>query len=319
MKYGPFFLAALLAFASSAQAVYPDRPIRIVVGFPAGQAQDVIARLVARKLQEVTQQPVIVDNKPGAAGILGAQDVARSAPDGYTLLVSSSGPLAINPSLYTTLPYHPQRDFTAIAELSILPLFLAVNPSSPARNVKELLEQARRSPGKLNYGSSGNGVTSHLAMELLKHSAGVFITHIPYKGSPPAVTDLMAGRLDAMIDTGPVLLPLAQGGKVRILAVTTPRRVAGQPAIPTMIESGIKAYDAVAWVGLVAPKGTPREVVELIHKALAKTWLEPEVSNALASLGGEAVLSSPDEFTRRIDSEIKRWALAVKLSGARID
>lgn len=310
---------AILGFATAAHAAYPDKPIRLVVGFPVGQATDVIARLAAKKLQEVLKQPVFVDNKAGAGGIIGAQDVAKAAPDGYTFLVSSSGPLAVNPSLYSKLPYDSKKDFAPVAELTVLPLFLAVHPASPAKSVQELVQLAKAEPGRLNYASAGNGVTSHLTMELFMHSAGISMTHIPYKGSPAAGTSLMGGQVDTMIDTGPALVPHGKSGLLRILVVTTPKRVSTMPGVPTMIESGFEGFDAVAWVGLVAPKGTPREIINTVHEALSQAWLEPEVKDALAALGGEAVLTSPDDFSRRLDSEIKRWGQAVKLSGARVD
>lgn len=313
-------VAALLLFLGQyAVAAFPDRPIRIVVGFPPGQATDVVARLAARKLQDVLQQPVIVDNKPGAAGILGAQEVMKAATDGYTLLATSSGPLAVNPSLYSKLPYDPVRDFAPVAELTVLPLFFAVNPSSPAHTIQDFIKLAKSQPGKLNYASAGSGVTSHLAMELFKNASGTFLTHIPYKGSPPAVTDLIGGQVDAMIDTGPAIVPHAKSGKLRVLAVTSARRSPAMPEVPTLAEAGIKDFEATAWVALMAPKGTPPDVVRALNKALASVWLDPDVKAAVAAIGGEAVVSTPEALGKKLASEIRRWAVAVKASGAKVD
>jgi tripartite-type tricarboxylate transporter receptor subunit TctC len=312
-------IAALLVLGTAAQAAYPERPIRLVVGFPPGQATDVVARLAAKKLQDVLKQPVIVDNKPGAAGIVGAQEVMKSPADGYTLLVSSSGPLAVNPSLYSKLPYDPQKDFMPIAELTVLPLFFAVHPTSPAKSIADIIQQAKSRPGKLNYASAGNGVTSHLAMELFKHQSGVFMTHIPYRGSPPAVTDLIGGQVDAMIDTGPAIVPHAKSGKLRILAVTTRTRSPAVPEVPTMHEAGVKDFEATAWVAIMAPKGTPPEVVRALHKALSEVWLDADVKASVAAIGGEAVLGTPEQLQAKLASELKRWALAVKVSGAKVD
>ena len=303
-----------------AQAAYPDKPIRLVVGFPPGQATDLIARTAARKLQEALGQPVIVDNRAGAAGIIGSEQVAKAAPDGYTLVVGSSGTMAINPSLYSKLPYHPLKDFEPISILSVVPLFLAVNPAFPAQTAPELVKLAKAAPGKINYGSGGSGVTSHLTMELLKHAQGMDLTHVPYKGSPAAVTDLIGGQVQAMIDTGPALLPHMRTGKLRILAVASEKRNAAAPEVPTMAEAGLGHFVAPAWVGLAAPKGTPKEIIDTLNKALVSNWRDaPDVKDQLNRLGAEAAVQTPAEFSQFIQSEIDKWALAVKLSGARVD
>ena len=312
--------ASLCLTAGAALAAYPDKPIRLVVGFPPGQATDMIARIAARKLQDALGQPVIVDNKPGAAGIIGSENVAKAAPDGYTLLVGSSGTMAINPSLYSKLPYHPLRDFEPISLLSVVPLFLAVNPAFPAKTAAELVQQAKAAPGKINFGSGGSGVTSHLTMELLKHSLGMDLTHVPYKGSPAAVTDLIGGQINTMIDTGPALLPHMRTGKLRILAVASEKRNAAAPEVPTMSEAGLGNFVAPAWIGIAAPKGTPKEVVDTLYKALVSNWRDaPDVREQLGGLGAEAATITPAEFTKYIQSEIDKWALAVKLSGAKVD
>ncbi len=309
-----------LAAAGGAQGAYPDKPIRLVVGFPPGQATDIIARAAARKLQEVLGQSVIVDNKAGAAGIIGSEIVAKAPPDGYTLLVSSSGPMAINPSLYSKLSYHPVRDFDPITLLAVVPLFLAVNPAFPAQTGGDIVTLARASPGKINYGSGGSGITSHLAMELLKHSQGIELTHVPYKGSPAAITDLIGGQVQLMFDTGPALLPHMRSGKLRILAVGSRNRNPAAPNVPTMAEAGLGNFEAPAWIGLMAPKGTPREIVDALNKALQASWRDaPEVKEQMTALGAEATSMTTGEFGRYIQSEMEKWALAVKLSGAKVD
>jgi tripartite-type tricarboxylate transporter receptor subunit TctC len=310
----------LTLIAGAAQAAYPDKPIRLVVGFPAGQATDIIARSAAKKLQEVLGQPVIVDNKAGAAGIIGSEIVAKAPPDGYTLLVSSSGPLAINPSLYSKLSYNPVKDYEPITLLAIVPLFLAVNPAFPAQTATDLVKLAKAQPGKINYGSGGSGITSHLAMELLKHSQGIDMTHVPYKGSPAAITDLIGGQVQVMFDTGPALLPHMRSGKLRILAVGSRNRNQAAPNVPTMAEAGLGNFEAPAWIGLVAPKGTPRDIVDTLNKAMQSAWRDaPEVKEQMSLLGAEATSMSTAEFGRYIQSEMEKWALAVKLSGAKVD
>ena len=312
--------AALLAVCGLSHAAYPDKPIRLVVGFPPGQATDLVARTFAKKLQETLGQSVIVDNKPGAAGIIGSEMVMKAAPDGYTLLVGSSGTMAVNPSLYSKLPYHPLKDFVPVSLLSIVPLFLAVNPDFPAQTATDLVRLAKASPGKINYGSAGSGVTSHLTMELFKNAQGIDIVHVPYKGSPAAVTDLIGGQVNAMVDTGPALLPHMRSGKVRVLAVASQNRNAAAPNVPTMIEAGLGNFVAPAWVGLAAPKGTPKEVVDTLYKALTSNWKDAtDVRDQLNAVGAEPAVMAPADFTRFIQAEMDKWGLAVKLSGAKVD
>ena len=318
------FLSAVMTLLvvvpmAPAQAAYPEKPIRIIVGFPAGQATDIVARLAAKTLESALKQSVYVENKPGASGIIGTMDVVRAAPDGYTLLVTSSGPLAINPSLYTNLAYDPQRDIAPVTELSEVPLFLAVNAKLSMTTASEFVDYVKANPGKLNYGSAGSGVTSHLAMELLKHGQGLDIRHVPYKGSPPAVADLIGGHVQAMVDTGPALLPVARRGDIRILATLNDKRNAAVPEVPTAKEAGIGELATPAWVGLGAPKGTPPEIINTLYKALEDNWKTPENTKVLQGLGSEAVLKDPQEFRQYIADEIKKWKVAVDVSGAKVN
>ena len=310
---------ALAVLAGSAQAAYPDKTIRLVVGFPAGQATDIIARVFAKKLQDTLGQSVFVDNKPGAAGIIGSEAVMKAPPDGYTLLIGSSGTMAINPSLYSKLPYDPLKDFQPVSILAVVPLFLAVNPQFPAQNAADLVKLAKASPGQINYGSAGSGVTGHLTMELFKQAQEINLVHVPYKGSPAAVNDLVGGHVSAMFDTGPALLPQMRAGKLRVLAVASAHRNSAAPDVPTMAEAGLGKFEAPAWIGLAAPKGTPQEVIDALQKALA-TWRDaPDVKEQLNSVGSEPAAMSPAEFTKYIQAEIDKWAIAVKLSGAKVD
>lgn len=311
---------AVLALAGAAHAAYPDKPIKLIVGFPPGQATDLVARAAAKKLQDALGQPVIVENRAGAAGIIGSEAVAKAAPDGYTLVVGSSGTMAINPSLYSKLPYHPIKDFEPVSLLSVVPLFLAVHPSFPAQTAKEFVTYAKANPGKVNYGSAGSGVTSHLTMELFKNAQDVAINHIPYKGSPAAVTDLIGGQVNAMIDTGPALLPHMRTGKIRVLAVASKNRNAAAPNVPTMAEAGLGNFEAPAWVGLAAPKGTPKDVIDTLNKALVNVWRDAaDVRDQLNGLGAEPAVMTPDQFRAYIQSEMDKWGKAVKLSGATVD
>lgn len=311
---------ALVLCCGAAQAAWPEKPIRLIVGFPAGQATDIIARVAAKKLQEALGRPVIVENKAGASGIIGSELVAKAPADGYTLLVGSSGTMAVNPSLYSRLPYHPLKDFQPVSPLAVVPLFLAVNADFPAQSAAELVQMAKAQPGKINYGSAGSGVTSHLTMELFKNAQGIEMTHVPYKGSPAAVTDLIGGQVQVMFDTGPALLQHMRTNKIRILAVASARRNGAAPNVPTMAEAGVGKFEAPAWVGLAAPKGTPKEVIDQLTRALETHWKDAaDVREQLTAVGADAVAATPEEFTRYIQSEMEKWAVAVKLSGAKVD
>ena len=301
-------------------ADYPEHPVRMVVGFPPGQATDVIAREMSRKLMDALPgSNFVVENRPGAAGILGTRSVAAAVPDGSTILMASSGTLAVNPALYSSLPYDSVKDFQPITLAATVPLYMVVNPSIPAQTVAELVALARAQPGKINYGSGGSGVTNHLAMEMFKAAAGIDMTHIPYKGGPAAVTDLMAGRISVMFETGPAVLQFINDGRLRALAVSSAKRASARPELPTIAESGYPGFEAVPWIGLVAPAGIPKPVLDTLSRESMKILHEKEFEAKLASLGADAVGNTPDEFAAYIKSEIARWTEAVKKSGAKVD
>jgi tripartite-type tricarboxylate transporter receptor subunit TctC len=306
--------------ASVSYAQYPESPVKMIVGFPPGQATDVVARYMAQKFAEnLPGSTFIVDNRAGASGILGSRIVAAAVPDGLTLMMGSSATLAVNPALYKDLPYDVLRDFAPISLIAIVPQYLVVNIDLPVKTVKDLVELAKKSPGQINYGSGGSGVTNHLIMELFKQASETNMTHVPYKGGPAALTDLMAGRISAMFETGPGAIPLIQAGRLRAIAVSSAQRAAATPDIPTVAESGYPGFQAVAWIGLVAPAKTPESVINTLSKISMSALREKDFAAKLAALGAVPVGNSPSEFRSFIEEELKRWAVAVKLSGAKVD
>ena len=312
-------LGASLPAPGGAQAQsYPSRPIKVVVGFPPGQATDVIARLMAAKLAESLGQPVVVENRPGKGGSLGAEAVAKSPPDGYTLLVSATAPLATNFNLYPSVGYNPATDFAPISLMAWLPFVLIVNPSVPANTLAELIAYAKTRPGALSYASSGNGTTAHLTMEMLKKATGIDILHVPYKGGVAALSDVMAGQLQMGWDTALFVLPHVKAGKVRAIATASPTRSPLMPEIPAAAET-VPGFSSGAWLGLVAPAGTPRDIVNRLNAELHKLMKTPELAEKLAGLGSEVLLSTPDEFHEHIRRELVKWGKAVKDSGTRLD
>jgi len=316
-------LLALTLCATGAHAQgaadFPARPIRLVVPFPPGGATDIAARLIGERMSADWKQPVTVDNRPGAGGNIGADVVAKAAPDGYTLIVGVTGSHAINTSLYARMPYDPVKDFEAISQVAVVPNVVVVHPSVPAQTLRELVALAKKEPGKLNYASLGSGTAAHLTMEMFKTAAGIDLTHIPYKGSSPAVADLIAGQVQTMIDGLPSALPHVKAGKLRALAVTSARRSAAAPDLPTIAESGYPGFSADAWSGLFAPKGTPRPIVDKLAAETQRILKLPEVQKRLADLGAEPVGSTPAEFSEHVKREIDKWARVVKASGARVD
>jgi tripartite-type tricarboxylate transporter receptor subunit TctC len=312
------FVMTNLVGAASAQT-FPNKPIRMVVPFSAGGTTDILARAVGQKLSESLGQQVVVDNKPGAGGNIGAQEVARAAPDGYTLVMGTVGTHGINPSLYKKMPYDHIKDFAPVSLVASVPNLLVVHPSVPVNSVKELIAHAKANPGKLNFASSGNGTSIHLSGELFKTMTGLQMTHVPYKGSAPAVTDLLGGQVQLMFDNMPSALPHAKGGKLKPLAVTSAKRFPGTPEIPTIAEAGVPGYEATSWFGVLAPAGTPKEIVNKLSTEIAKALKTPEMKKRLEEQGAEAVGSTPEEFAAHIKSETAKWAKVVKESGATVD
>ena len=312
--------ACFAAFAAgvSAQA-YPTKPIRIVVPFPAGGTTDVLARAAAQKLAETLGQPAVVDNRPGAGGNIGAELVAKSAPDGYTLLMGTVGTHAINPGLYPKLPYDHVKDFAPVILVAGVPNVLVINPALPVNSVPELIAYAKANPGKLNFASSGNGTSIHLSAELFKTMAGVQMTHVPYKGSAPALQDLVGGQVQLMFDNLPSSLALIKGGKLKALAVTSSTRAAALPDVPTLAESGLPGFEASSWFGLLAPAGTPPPVIAKLNGEIAKWLATPEAKEKLLAQGANAAGGTAEEFAQFIAAETAKWQKVVKESGAKVD
>lgn len=300
----------------AAEEAYPSRNVRMVVPYPAGGTTDLLARLVADQIKTGLNAVVVVENKPGAGTRLGAEQVARSAPDGYTLLMATSTTLAINKTLYKKLPYDPVKDFSAIALVAAIPFALIVNPAIPAKTLAEFIAYAKVNPG-LAYGSAGNGSPHHLGAEMLKTAAGIDIRHVPYRGSVAAMLDVIAGHIPFMVmDLQPALAQI-KDGKVRVLGVTTPKRVAAAPDIPTLAEGGLAGYELVAWQGVVAPAGTPRPIVDTLAAQIAKLLSDPSTRERFTAMAIEPVPpSTPDSFANYIKTEVDRWATIVINSGA---
>jgi tripartite-type tricarboxylate transporter receptor subunit TctC len=314
-------IAALLAvFAQNAFAqAYPTHSIRLVVPFPAGGTTDILARAAAQKLSESLGQAVVVDNRPGAAGNIGADLVAKSAPDGYTLLMGTVGTHAINPGLYAKMPYDHVKDFVPVVLVAGVPNVLAVYPAFPVNSVAELIALAKSKPGTINFASSGSGTSIHLSGELFKTMAGVDMTHIPYKGSSPALTDLMGGQVQIMFDNLPSSLPLIKAGKLRAIAVTSLKRAPALPDVPTISESGLPGFEASSWFGVLAPAGTPAPIVAKLNADVNKWLQSPEAREQLLAQGANAAGGTPEQFAAHIRAETEKWAKVVKASGAKAD
>jgi tripartite-type tricarboxylate transporter receptor subunit TctC len=307
-----------LSFAASAQP-YPTKPIRFVVPYPAGGPLDTVARLLGQKVSESVKQPVIVDNKPGAGGNIGADVVAKSAPDGYTILMGAVATHAINPTLYASIPYDPVRDFQPITQVASTPNVLIVNNSVPATSVREFIAYAKANPGKLNFGSGSTGSAGHLAGELFKAMAGVDMVHVPYKGAAAAMQDLIGGRVQLMFDNYASAATQVRAGTVKALAVTTAKRSALAPDLPTIAESGLPGFDINTWFGIFAPAGTSKEIVARLHAEFTRALALPNVREKLVNLGAEPVGNRPEEFAAYIKSEAEKYARVIKASGAKAD
>jgi tripartite-type tricarboxylate transporter receptor subunit TctC len=306
--------------AGAEDAPYPNKPVHQIVPFPAGGGADNLARLIMPKVSKALGQPIVIENRAGAGGNVGAELAARAAPDGYTLLYGTNGTHAINASLYKNLGFDPIRDFIPVSRMTEIAAILIVNPKVPATSTAELIRYARANPGKLNFASAGNGTTSHLAGELFKSQAGINIVHIPYRGGALALTDVIGGQVEMMIEVMPNAYPQVREGRVRGLAVSTANRFPGAPEIPTIAESGLPGFEASAWDGIFVPAGTPMPVVQRLNAAIAQALEDPELIAALLARGAQPVTgSSPESFGRFIAASAERWGAAVRASGAKVD
>jgi tripartite-type tricarboxylate transporter receptor subunit TctC len=311
-----FFLSlAALAHAQD----YPSKPIRLIVPFAAGGASDTVGRIVGQKLGERLGQQVVVDNRTGAGGSIGAEAVARAAPDGHTLLLGSTSEVTVYPSLNPKAPYDTLRDFAPVSLLGNSPFVLVVHPAVPAKSVQELVALARSRPGALNYSSAGTGSTTHLAVEMLALAGGVRMTHVPYKGSVPAVTDLVAGRVELCMSTMPAALPFVRDGRLRALGISSARRSATLPDVPTIREAGLADYDTGLWNGILAPAGTPAAVVSRLHRELAAAMGDAQLRDVLSKQGADAMATTPEEFSALIRADLARWTRVVREAGVRLD
>lgn len=310
-------LAVVASVAAPAQE-YPTKPVRIIIGFPPGGATDLVSRLMAPKYTGIFKQPFIVDNRPGANGVIGSDLVAKAAPDGYVIHLATIGSLVLSPAT-TKVPYDPLKDFTPIAQAVALQNIFIVHPNLPPRTLKELIALARARPGALNFASSGNASPGHLAGELFKSMAKVNLVHVPYKGGGPAMIDLVAGHVEIFVAVISTAVPQVKAGKARALAVTGPQRAAALPDVPTVSEAALKGYEATNWYGYVAPPNTPRAIVERLHKATVTVLEMPDVRQALLDQGIEAAPSTPEQFAAYIKSETGKWTGVIKAAGMKVE
>jgi tripartite-type tricarboxylate transporter receptor subunit TctC len=311
------FALLLLALPFLARAQYPAKPIHYIVPFPPGAFNDTLGRIVASELPKTLGQPVIVDNRPGGNSIIGTEAAAKSAPDGYTLF-GAALPFSVIQSLYKT-SFDVTRDFAGITLAGTSANLLVAHPAFPAKSVKELLDYARARPGKINYGSSGNGTSVHLSMELLKSMTRTYMVHIPYKGSAPVVTDLIAGQVDVMFDNVPNVIQHVRAGRMRALAVTTKQRSALAPDVPTLQEAGVPGYELSVWFGILAPAGTPRDIVQRLNAEIVRILNSAEVKDRILKQGVEVQTSTPEQFDAFVKSEVGRWAKVIKDAGIKAD
>ena len=315
---GALFLIALMAGQASGQG-FPNRPVKIVVSFPPGTTPDTVTRVVAPKLQEALGQPVIVENRPGAGGNVAAEAVAKSPADGYTLLVSTNAALATNKILYDNLPYDPERDLATISLLASAPQILVVHPSVPANNFKEFIDHLRANPGRLSYATPGSGSAAHLTMELFKADAKLFIVHIPYRGFPQAITDMMGGNIQTMFAIVPGVLAHIKAGRLKGLAVTAMKRSDQAPEIPSVAELGFPQLESLAWIGLLAPAKTPQEIIDKLAAETQRVLRDAEARRGLSNQGFDVVGNSPAEFRRFQQAEISKWGKVIRATGAKPD
>lgn len=306
--------SALPAFAQAEN--YPSKPVRMLIGFPPGQATDTLGRVIGQKLQEAWGQAFIYDNKPGASGTIATQLATQAPADGYTLLVSSSGVMSVNQFLMTKLPYDVTRDFVPVAGLGIVPLVMVTHPQNPAKNVQELVAAAKAKPGTINYASSGIGITNHLVMAMFTSTAHIDMTHVPYKGGPPALTDLMGGQVQVMFETSVATLPFVKQGRLKALGVSSAERIPAAPDVPTIAEQGYPGFVGVPWVCLMAPAGTPPAIVQKLNAKINEIMQLPAVKEQMAVMGVLPMVMTTDQFNTFWRAEITKWGKAVKDSGA---
>ena len=311
-----FALAAIGPSQALAQA-YPTKPVRLVVPFPPGGSTDIVARIVAQKLGERIGQPLVVENRGGAGGTIGTEAVAKATPDGYILGFASTSTHAVAPAVYTKLGYDPVKGFAPISLVAVTPYLLVVSPKVDVKSLKEFVAYVKARPGKLNYASAGTGSTTHLAMEMLKSAAGLFIVHIPYNGNGPAGTAVIAGDVEFLFGSLPAVLPHAKSGRVRPLAVGTPKRSPSLPDVPTVAESGFAGFDASLWLAIMAPAGTPGPVVDRLHKEIVAVVRSPDAAEALSKAGAEPVTSTPAELASMVKDGVQKYAKAVKQAGVK--
>ncbi|MET3444576.1 tripartite-type tricarboxylate transporter receptor subunit TctC [Variovorax paradoxus] len=311
--------ATLMAHPTASAQAYPSRPIKLIVPFPAGGGTDLIAREVANKVAVANGWSIIIDNKPGSGGNLGVDAAAKAPADGYTLVLGQTSNLAINPTLYAKLPYNPEKDLTPIVEVASAPLVLVVAADSPYKTLADVVAAAKAKPESLNYASSGSGTVAHLATEMFQKTAAVKFTHVPYKGAAQGSTDLIGGQIQMYMSSVPTLIGYVKNGKMRALAVTSPKRTADLPSVPTVAESGFKGFEAVTWFGVAGPAGLPKDVVAKLNGAFNKALQDPEVRKKLASQGADALGGTPEQFAKLIHDDIGRWGKIVKESGAKVD
>ena len=324
MRVNKTLLCIALAFGvaevlAQSDTNYPSKPIRMIVPSAPGSGPDIMARAIGQKLTEALGQAIVIDDKPGAGGIIGSEAAAKAPPDGYTLIMSNAGAHTVNPGLYAKLPYDPVKDFAPVTLVALAPNILIVHPTLPVRNVKDLIALATAKPGELTFGSGGNGSTAHLSGEMFKTMAGINIVHIPFKGSPAAVIGVIAGQIALAIPNIPPALPHVRSGKLKALAVTTAKRAAGVPDLPTVAEAGLPGYEATAWFGVLAPAATPPQIIARLNAAIVKIAHAREMQERLTAEGADAVGNTPEQFAQIIKSDIAKWAKVIKASGARAD
>jgi len=321
MKAKAMAWAVALVCASSlaSAAGYPTRPITLMLGFAPGGPSDVMARLLTRRMEETLKQPFVIENRTGAGGSIAGAAVARSTPDGYTLMLATGGVLAINLSLYKNVGYDPEKDFEPITVVGTQTNLLYVHPSVEARSLAELIAYAKANPGKLSFGSGGNGTPAHLAGELLKVEAKIDMTHVPFRGTGPALQNVIAGHVPMAFNPPSGLMPHIQSGAIRPIAVTTLKRTSALPDVPTIAELGFPGFEATTWHALIAPAGTPKEVIATLHRAAVTAFADPELRKAMLELGVDLVGNTPEEFRAYLKAEIPKWAEIIKMSGAKIE